>query len=41
MAQNPQAKYRKDYQSPEFTITHVDLTFDLHDTATPGYGKTK
>ncbi|BCL69642.1 aminopeptidase [Vibrio nigripulchritudo] len=34
MAQNPQAKYRKDYQSPEFTITHVDLTFDLHDTAT-------
>lgn len=33
MAQSPQAKYRKDYQSPDFTITHVDLTFDLHDTA--------
>ncbi len=33
MAQSPQAKYRKDYLSPDFTITHVDLTFDLHDTA--------
>ncbi len=34
MAQNPQAKYRKDYQSPEFTISHLDLTFDLYDTET-------
>lgn len=34
MSQNPQAKYRKDYQSPEHTISHIDLTFDLHDTAT-------
>ncbi|PWI34172.1 aminopeptidase N [Vibrio albus] len=34
MSQSPQAKYRKDYQSPEHTISHIDLTFDLHDTAT-------
>jgi len=34
MAQNPQAKYRKDYQSPDFTISHIDLTFDLHDNDT-------
>ncbi len=34
MSQNPQAKYRKDYQSPDHTITHLDLTFDLHDTTT-------
>ncbi|MDV6315126.1 aminopeptidase N [Idiomarina sp. HP20-50] len=30
MTQLPKAKYRKDYQAPEFTITDVDLTFDLH-----------
>ncbi len=34
MSHNPQAKYRKDYQSPDYTITHIDLTFDLHDTQT-------
>ncbi|ROV59395.1 aminopeptidase N [Vibrio ponticus] len=34
MAQAPQAKYRKDYQSPSHTITDIDLTFELHDTAT-------
>jgi aminopeptidase N len=34
MSQTPQAKYRKDYQSPEHTISHIDLTFDLHDTQT-------
>ncbi|MGD8111814.1 aminopeptidase N [Vibrio sp. TRT 17S01] len=34
MALTPQAKYRKDYQSPSHTITDIDLTFDLHDTAT-------
>lgn len=34
MSQNPQAKYRKDYQSPEHTISHIDLSFDLYDTAT-------
>ncbi|WP_260258501.1 aminopeptidase N [Vibrio intestinalis] len=33
MAQAPQAKYRKDYQSPSHTITDIDLTFDLFDTA--------
>ncbi|MGF1726407.1 aminopeptidase N [Photobacterium nomapromontoriensis] len=30
----PTAKYRADYQSPDFTITDISLTFDLHDTAT-------
>lgn len=34
MAQSPQAKYRKDYQSPTHTITDIDLTFDLFDTDT-------
>ena len=34
MAQSPQAKYRKDYQSPSHTITDIDLTFDLFDSAT-------
>ncbi|MDG3088090.1 aminopeptidase N [Vibrio hannami] len=34
MSQNPQAKYRKDYQSPSHTITQIDLTFDLHDKNT-------
>lgn len=34
MTQLPKAKYRKDYQEPEFTITDVDLTFDLHPTET-------
>lgn len=30
----PTAKYRADYQAPDYTITDIDLTFDLHDTAT-------
>ncbi|MCG9576362.1 aminopeptidase N [Vibrio tubiashii] len=34
MAQTPQAKYRKDYQSPSHTITDIDLTFDLFDNET-------
>ncbi|OEF05155.1 aminopeptidase N [Vibrio genomosp. F10] len=34
MAHTPQAKYRKDYQSPSFTISDLDLTFDLFDTQT-------
>ncbi|MCG9597425.1 aminopeptidase N [Vibrio sp. Isolate25] len=34
MAQTPQAKYRKDYTSPSHTISDIDLTFELHDTAT-------
>jgi len=34
MTQLPKAKYRKDYQAPEFTITDVDLTFNLHPTET-------
>ncbi|MDD1791660.1 aminopeptidase N [Enterovibrio sp. ZSDZ42] len=29
MTQQPQAKYRKDYKAPDFTITHIDLDFDL------------
>ncbi|WCE31084.1 aminopeptidase N [Vibrio sp. SCSIO 43137] len=33
-SQSPKAKYRKDYQSPDHTISHIDLTFDLHDTKT-------
>lgn len=34
MSQQPQAKYRKDYTSPEFMITDIDLTFDLLDEDT-------
>ncbi|MEJ2765567.1 aminopeptidase N [Photobacterium sp. MCCC 1A19761] len=30
----PTAKYRADYQAPDYTITDIDLKFDLHDTAT-------
>ncbi|MBW3697004.1 aminopeptidase N [Vibrio sp. T187] len=33
MAHTPQAKYRKDYQSPSHTISDIDLTFDLYDNA--------
>ncbi|TVU63034.1 aminopeptidase N [Vibrio atlanticus] len=33
MAHTPQAKYRKDYQSPSHTISEIDLTFDLYDAA--------
>ncbi|MBD1575623.1 aminopeptidase N [Vibrio sp. S11_S32] len=34
MSQLPQAKFRNDYTSPEFTITDLDLTFDLFDDST-------
>lgn len=34
MTVQPQAKFREDYCSPEFTITDIDLTFDLHETDT-------
>ncbi|MDD9173808.1 aminopeptidase N [Aliivibrio finisterrensis] len=34
MSQQPQAKFRSDYQSPEFTISDIDLVFDLDDTKT-------
>lgn len=34
MAAQPQAKYRKDYQSPTHLISDIDLTFDLHETQT-------
>lgn len=34
MSQQPQAKFRSDYQSPEFTISDIDLVFDLNDTKT-------
>ncbi|GAM70032.1 membrane alanine aminopeptidase N [Vibrio sp. JCM 19236] len=30
----PTAKYRKDYQPPSHTITHVDIEFDLHESST-------
>ena len=33
-SQNPKAKYRKDYQSPSHTISHIDLEFDLYDKDT-------
>ncbi|AWH87084.1 aminopeptidase N [Limnobaculum parvum] len=29
MTQKPQAKYRQDYRKPDFTITDIDLSFDL------------
>jgi len=29
MTQLPQAKYRHDYRAPDYTITDIDLTFDL------------
>ncbi|MCR0998820.1 aminopeptidase N [Serratia rubidaea] len=30
MTQQPQAKYRHDYRAPDYTITDIDLDFDLH-----------
>ncbi|SKA53504.1 aminopeptidase N [Enterovibrio nigricans] len=32
MAQQPQAKYRKDYKAPDFTITQIELDFDLRES---------
>ncbi|MCK6265033.1 aminopeptidase N [Vibrio sp. ZSDE26] len=34
MAHTPQAKYRKDYQAPSFTISDLELTFNLFDKET-------
>lgn len=34
MTQQPQAKYRHDYHAPDYTITDIDLTFDLDATKT-------
>lgn len=34
MAQQPEVKYRKDYQAPAFLIDRVDLVFDIEDNAT-------
>ncbi|KXF80631.1 aminopeptidase N [Enterovibrio coralii] len=41
MAQQPQAKYRKDYKAPDFTITDIDLDFDLGATKTTVIAKSK
>ncbi|CZF78785.1 Aminopeptidase N [Grimontia celer] len=41
MTQQPQAKYRKDYKAPEYTITHIDLDFDLHESTTRVIAKSK
>lgn len=34
MTQQPQAKYRHDYRAPDYTISDIDLTFDLDATKT-------
>lgn len=34
MTQQPQAKYRRDYTPPEFTITDIDLAFELDAVST-------
>lgn len=34
MSNQPSAKYRADYKSPDFSITHIDLDFFLDDTKT-------
>ena len=34
MTQQPQIKYRHDYRAPDFTITDIDLTFDLDAAST-------
>ena len=34
MEQQPQAKHLKDYQAPDYTITHIALDFQLEDSAT-------
>ncbi|NHQ81303.1 aminopeptidase N [Chromobacterium vaccinii] len=34
MAQQPEVKYRKDYQAPAFLIDRVDLVFDIEDEST-------
>lgn len=34
MSRQSQIKYRKDYQAPDFTITDIDLTFELDEKTT-------
>ncbi len=34
MTQQPQIKYRHDYRAPEYTITDIDLTFELDASTT-------
>lgn len=34
MTQQPQMKYRHDYRAPDYTITDIDLTFDLNAATT-------
>ncbi len=34
MTQHPQAKYRHDYRTPDYTITDIDLNFELDPTKT-------
>ncbi|MGG6176420.1 aminopeptidase N [Pantoea allii] len=34
MTQQPQIKYRHDYRAPDYTITDIDLTFELDETTT-------
>ncbi|WP_058959673.1 aminopeptidase N [Type-E symbiont of Plautia stali] len=34
MTQQPQIKYRHDYRAPDYTITDIDLTFDLDAAST-------
>ncbi|WP_028025612.1 aminopeptidase N [Enterovibrio calviensis] len=41
MTQQPQAKYRKDYKAPDFTITHIDLDFDLQASSTRVIAKSR
>ncbi|OEE89170.1 aminopeptidase N [Enterovibrio norvegicus FF-162] len=41
MTQQPQAKHRKDYKAPDFTITHLDLDFDLQASHTQVIAKSR
>ena len=34
MTQQPQIKYRHDYRAPDYTITDIDLTFELDESTT-------
>lgn len=39
--QQPTAKYRHDYQPPDYTITHVDIEFDLFESHTTVVAKSR
>ncbi len=41
MSIKKQAKYRKDYRSPGFTVTHIDLDFNLLDVGTKVIAKSR